>query len=99
MTGRPLSEDVEFRLRAPAGFWKQLPPDTALNQRDARLPVIGTILKRDYRGATLSVIVAYSASSGVTTTQVRTFAYTTNTNVGTQLLSATNPENGTVSYT
>ena len=53
-----LAEDVELRLRAPAGFGKQLPPDTALNQRDARLPVIGTILQRDYRGATLSVIVA-----------------------------------------
>src|SRR5579863_1221280 len=33
------------------------------------------------------------------TTQTRTFNYTTLTTVGTNLLSATNPENGTVTYT
>ena len=54
-----LAEDVELRLRAPAGFGKTASnPTPALNQRDARLPVIGTILQRDYRGGTLSVIVA-----------------------------------------
>ena len=41
----------------------------------------------------------YNASSGVTSTQSRTFNYTTGTSVGTQLLSATNSENGTVTYT
>jgi len=41
----------------------------------------------------------HNASSQVTTTQTRTFNYTTGTNVGALLLSATNPENGTVTYT
>lgn len=48
---------------------------------------------------TLVSMPRYSASSGVTTTQTRTFNYLTGTSVGTQLLSATNPENGTVTYT
>ena len=41
----------------------------------------------------------YNASTQVTTTQTRTFNYTTSNVVGALLLSATNPENGTVTYT
>src|SRR5271165_3213164 len=41
----------------------------------------------------------YNASSQITTTQTRTFNYTTSNQVGSLLLSATNPENGTVTYT
>src|SRR5271157_2254170 len=41
----------------------------------------------------------YNASSQVTTTQTRTFNYTVSNSVGSLLLSATNPENGTVTYT
>ena len=53
-----LADDIELRLRAPVGFWKELEPIECANQRDARLPAIGTILKRDYQGATTSVTVA-----------------------------------------
>src|SRR5208283_4762338 len=41
----------------------------------------------------------YNASTQVTTTQTRTFNYAVGTTVGSLLLSATNPENGTVTYT
>ena len=41
----------------------------------------------------------YNASNQVTTTQTRSFNYTLNNGVGALLLSATNPENGTVTYT
>jgi len=53
-----LAQDVELRLRAPGGFWKELERAEPADQRDTRLPVAGTILKRDYRGATLNVTVA-----------------------------------------
>jgi hypothetical protein len=52
-----LAQDVELRLRAPGGFWKEL-ERAQVDKRDTRLPVAGTILKRDYRGATLNVTVA-----------------------------------------
>ncbi len=56
---------------------------------------------------TLTTTYAYDILNHLTTvtmpratgTQTRTFNYTTGTTVGTLLLSATNPENGTVTYT
>jgi len=48
---------------------------------------------------TLVTMPRYNASSQVTTTQTRTFNYTASNVVGALLLSATNPENGTVTYT
>jgi len=53
-----LAQDVEVRLRAPGGFWKALQQVEPANQRDLRLPVAGTVLQRDYHGATLSVTIA-----------------------------------------
>jgi hypothetical protein len=53
-----LAEDVDLRLRAPRGFWKQL---TAGKQsevaRDRRIPPVGTILKRQHQGKIIKVTV------------------------------------------
>jgi len=56
-----LSHDVDLRLRAPRDFWKAVdhrenqPPDTP--ERDPRLPRVGTILRRTYRGQLVEVEV------------------------------------------
>jgi len=54
-----LAEDLDLRLRAPRPFWDQLiqANGAAASQRDPRLPVTGTILKRSYQGKTIIVTV------------------------------------------
>ena len=54
-----LAEDLDLRLRAPRPFWDQLikANGAAASQRDPRLPVAGTILKRSYQGKTIIVTV------------------------------------------
>jgi hypothetical protein len=56
-----LAEDVDLRLRAPRRFWKQLIAANGdadpIEKRDSRIPSIGTVLRRTYRGATILVTV------------------------------------------
>ncbi len=53
-----LAEDVDLRLRAPRRFWTQLAArDASRPQRDPRLPAIGTVLTRSYRGRAIEVTV------------------------------------------
>jgi erythromycin esterase-like protein len=52
-----LAADVDLRLRAPRGFWKQLDGVGADAERDARLPAVGTVLTRHYQGRAITVTV------------------------------------------
>jgi hypothetical protein len=54
-----LADDADLRLRAPRQFWGKLQQarDQASVQRDRRLPVAGSVLKRSYRGRTIEVKV------------------------------------------
>jgi hypothetical protein len=54
-----LADDADLRLRAPRQFWGKLQQarEDAGVQRDRRLPVAGSVLKRDYRGRTIEVKV------------------------------------------
>ena len=54
---RSLANDCDLRLRAPRQFWKELEDDSPASVRDPRLPAVGTVLKRSYRGQEISVIV------------------------------------------
>jgi RHS repeat-associated protein len=58
----------------------------------------GAVYLTNYTYDMLGHLTQVSMPRGATT-QTRTFNYTTGTTVGAHLLSATNPENGTVSYT
>ena len=61
-----LADDSELRRRAPRQFWRTLsqpaaaPVEIAAERaryRDARLPPVGTVLKRSYRGREVEVRV------------------------------------------
>jgi RHS repeat-associated protein len=86
----------------PVGKWKNFTVDAFGNLTSVREPD-----PLNQPGGTLTTTYAYDILNHLTTvtmpratgTQTRTFNYTTGTTVGTLLLSATNPENGTVSYT
>ena len=54
-----LAEDLDLRLRAPRRFWNELvnANGAAQSRRDARLPPIGTIMERSYRGQKIEVAV------------------------------------------
>jgi YD repeat-containing protein len=86
----------------PAGKWKNFTMDAFGN--------LTKVIEPDplnQPSGTLTTTYAYDILNHLTTvtmpratgTQTRTFNYTTGTTVGTLLLSATNPENGTVTYT
>ena len=91
-----------IQVTDPAGKWKKFTGDAFGN--------LTSVLEPDplnQPSGTLTTTYAYDMLSHLTTvtmpratgTQTRTFNYTTGTTVGTLLLSATNPENGTVTYT
>jgi hypothetical protein len=54
-----LGEDLDLRLRAPRAFWDELirARSASESRRDLRLPPVGTILERSYRGKTIVVTV------------------------------------------
>ena len=57
-----LAADVDLRLRAPRQFWEDLlrgggPQEFVSGQRDARLPVPGSVLTRRYQGRSVAVTV------------------------------------------
>jgi hypothetical protein len=53
-----LAEDVDLRLRAPQKFWRELAAGAdATASRDDRLPVTGTVLKREFQGEVIAVVV------------------------------------------
>ena len=59
---RELAADVDLRLRPPRKFWPELAEASAdaesrRAQRDLRLPIPGTVLRRQYRGKTVCVKV------------------------------------------
>ena len=83
----------------PAGKWKTFTMDafgnlTSVVEPD---PSLGNVTT-SYTYDVLNHLTAVSMPRG-TTTQTRTFNYTSSNVVGGFLLSATNPENGTVTYT
>jgi len=53
-----LADDRELRLRAPRAFWKGLRDAKRDPLHDPRVPPVGTVLQREYQGATLHVTVA-----------------------------------------
>jgi RHS repeat-associated protein len=90
------------QITDPAGKWRKFTMDAFGN--------LTSVLEPDplnQPSGTLNTTYAYDMLSHLTTvtmpratgTQTRTFNYSTGTTVGTLLLSATNPENGTVTYT
>ncbi|HYL35376.1 MAG TPA: hypothetical protein VEV17_05650, partial [Bryobacteraceae bacterium] len=83
----------------PAGKYKTFTMDalgnlTQVQESDPSLGLVTTTYTYDM----LSHLTGVSMPRG-STTQTRTFNYTSGTTVGALLLSATNPENGTVTYT
>jgi Protein of unknown function (DUF2924) len=58
---KQLANDSDLRLRAPSGFWQEFERTEAAKPvtatRDPRLPPIGTILRRSYRGQGIEVTV------------------------------------------
>ena len=54
-----LAADVDLRLRAPRKFWRELAAQSATEAgpRDARLPLPGTLLKREFQGCTITARV------------------------------------------
>ena len=48
-----VAEEAELRIRAPQSFLKEL----AQGNRDPRLPAVGTCLRREFQGRTVSVEV------------------------------------------
>jgi hypothetical protein len=56
---RQLADHRELRLRAPVSFWKDLDRqhDERGPERDRRLPPVGTVLKRSYRGEEVLVTI------------------------------------------
>src|SRR5215467_13365976 len=56
---RQLADHRDVRLRAPRHFWKDLDgPQTHQDPgRDSRLPLVGTVLKRSYRGEEVLVTI------------------------------------------
>jgi hypothetical protein len=54
---RELARDADLRLRAPATFWQELEQKRSSVPRDARIPLAGTELIREYKGRQVRVIV------------------------------------------
>jgi RHS repeat-associated protein len=83
----------------PAGKTKTFTIDALgnLTQVQEPDPALGTV-STNYTYDMLSHLIQVSMPRG-SNTQTRTFNYITGTTVGINLLSATNPENGTVTYT
>jgi YD repeat-containing protein len=83
----------------PAGKTKTFTIDALgnLTQVQEPDPTLGTV-STNYTYDILNHLIQVSMPRG-SNTQTRTFNYLTGTTVGTNLLSATNPENGTVTYT
>ena len=59
---RELAADVDLRLRPPRKFWPELAEasvdaESRRAQRDLRLPIPGTVLRRQYRGKTVCVTI------------------------------------------
>jgi hypothetical protein len=52
-----LAEDADLRIRAPELFLKELSGSSGKKRSDARLPPLGTLLTRHFRGQTVSVEV------------------------------------------
>ena len=87
------------KVTDPAGKWKTFTMDafgnlTGVLESD---PSLGNVTT-NYTYDVLNHLTAVSMPRGATT-QTRTFNYTSSNVVGGFLLSATNPENGTVTYT
>ncbi|MBZ5610115.1 MAG: hypothetical protein LAP38_17780, partial [Acidobacteriia bacterium] len=83
----------------PAGKWKKFSMDALgnLTQVQEPDPSLGTV-STSYTYDILSHLTGVSMTRNGST-QTRTFNYTNGSTVGALLLSATNPENGTVNYT
>ena len=83
----------------PAGKWKKFTTDSLGNLITVQEPdpSLGTV-STNYTYDILDHLVTVSMPRG-SNTQTRTFNYTSSRTVGNDLLSATNPENGTVTYT
>ena len=83
----------------PAGKWKQYTMDSLgnLTQVLEPDPSLGNVTT-SYTYDVLNHLIVVSMPRG-STTQTRTFNYAASNVVGALLLSATNPENGTVTYT
>jgi YD repeat-containing protein len=83
----------------PAFIWKKFTRDAFgnLTQVQEPDPALGTVTTT-YTYDILNHLIGVSMPRG-SNTQTRTFNYTSGTTVGIDLLSATNPENGTVTYT
>src|SRR5271165_6872857 len=83
----------------PAGNWKQYTMDSLGNVTQVLEPdpSLGNVTT-SYTYDVLNHLITVSMPRG-STTQTRTFNYTVSNSVGSLLLSATNPENGTVTYT
>jgi RHS repeat-associated protein len=84
----------------PAGKTKTFTIDALgnLTQVQEPDPALGTV-STNYTYDILNHLIQVSMPRGPNNTQTRTFNYPTGTTVGINLLSATNPENGTVTYT
>jgi len=53
-----LAEDVDLRVRSPQKFWRDLSSEsTEASSRDDRLPVTGTLLKREFQGHLITALV------------------------------------------
>jgi hypothetical protein len=52
-----LANDADLRLRAPQSFWRELEDTAECRKRDPRLPPVGTVLERSYRGQMVRVTV------------------------------------------
>jgi YD repeat-containing protein len=83
----PASKTKTFTIDALGNLTQVQEPD----------PTLGTV-STNYTYDILNHLIQVSMPRG-SNTQTRTFNYNTGTTVGTNLLSATNPENGTVTYT
>jgi hypothetical protein len=53
-----LAQDVDLRVRSPQRFWRDLSSEsTEAASRDDRLPATGTLLKREFQGHLITVLV------------------------------------------
>jgi hypothetical protein len=52
-----LAKDADLRLRAPRTFWCEIEAHREPEHRDPRLPPVGTMLERFYRGQPIRVTV------------------------------------------
>lgn len=52
-----LATDADLRLRAPREFWREIEAHREVQNRDPRIPPVGTVLERFYRGRPIRVTV------------------------------------------